>query len=179
MLRMLMSAPPPVAPALRVILSGGEPLGTAPPRAVGENLAGRGRLRPLRPHRDGLVRLLPDPFGPAARHRHDRLSTEQVTFRVAAEGRCWTPAAPASFRSARHMACSAISISPSSRRLLQRRLFRTGDLVRVRADGRVEIVCPIKEIISRGGHKIASGGDRERVQQPPRRHRPAVHGRPR
>jgi acyl-CoA synthetase (AMP-forming)/AMP-acid ligase II len=33
--------------------------------------------------------------------------------------------------------------------------FRTGDLVRVRPDGRVEIVGRIKEIISRGGNKIA------------------------
>jgi long-chain acyl-CoA synthetase len=33
--------------------------------------------------------------------------------------------------------------------------FRTGDLVRERADGRVEIVGRIKEMISRGGNKIA------------------------
>ncbi|OYZ91652.1 MAG: AMP-dependent synthetase, partial [Xanthobacter sp. 17-67-6] len=33
--------------------------------------------------------------------------------------------------------------------------FRTGDLARMRADGYVEIVGRIKEIISRGGNKIA------------------------
>ena len=33
--------------------------------------------------------------------------------------------------------------------------FRTGDLARLRADGRVEIVGRLKDIISRGGNKIA------------------------
>ena len=33
--------------------------------------------------------------------------------------------------------------------------FRTGDLARVRADGRVEIVGRLKDIIARGGNKIA------------------------
>jgi long-chain acyl-CoA synthetase len=33
--------------------------------------------------------------------------------------------------------------------------IRTGDLARVRADGRVEIVGRLKDIISRGGNKIA------------------------
>jgi acyl-CoA synthetase (AMP-forming)/AMP-acid ligase II len=33
--------------------------------------------------------------------------------------------------------------------------FKTGDLARVRPDGRVELVGRAKEIVSRGGHKIA------------------------
>jgi long-chain acyl-CoA synthetase len=33
--------------------------------------------------------------------------------------------------------------------------FRTGDLARLRADGRVELVGRSKDIVSRGGHKIA------------------------
>lgn len=35
------------------------------------------------------------------------------------------------------------------------RLFRTGDLARVRTDGRVELVGRSKDIVSRGGNKIA------------------------
>ncbi len=38
---------------------------------------------------------------------------------------------------------------------ISERFFRTGDLARLRDDGRVELVGRIKAIISRGGNKIA------------------------
>ena len=67
------------------------------------------------------------------------------------------PAAPrASSRSRRRSACWAISTIPASAAAsFSDGYLRSGDLARVRPDGRVEIVGRLKDIVARAGNKIA------------------------
>ena len=157
MLRMLTSDSVPAAPALRVILSGGEPLGRALPAAVGAAWPGAGTFDLYGLTETGSCDFcltpsdLPPGVGTIGR------PTEHVTFRVAAENgatvaaghsgelQIGTPFGMLGYLDQPDLAAASFSDG----------FFRTGDLARVRADGRVEIVGRIKEIISRGGNKIA------------------------
>jgi long-chain acyl-CoA synthetase len=156
-LRMLISGPPPAAPALRVILAGGEPLGTALPQAVGETWPGAGMFDLYGLTETGSCDFCLSPSDLAHGIGTIGFPTEQVTFKVAAEdgavldaGRSGelqirTPFGMLGYLDQQGLTAAAFSDG----------FFRTGDLARVRADRRVEIVGRLKEIISRGGNKIA------------------------
>jgi long-chain acyl-CoA synthetase len=152
MLRMLAAEPPPAAPALRAILSGGEPLGTALPGALGEAWPGAGifDLYGLTETGSCDFRLTPSdlPQGVGT----IGFATEHVAFRVAARN----GAAVGELQINTPFGMLGYLDDPALTEASSRDgFFRTGDLARLRADGRVELVGRIKGIISRGGNKIA------------------------
>jgi long-chain acyl-CoA synthetase len=157
MLRMLMSARATAAPGLRAILAGGEPLGTALPSAVGAAWPGAGIFDLYGLTETGSCDFCLTPADLAHGIGTIGFPTEQVAFRVAAESgaavdagcsgelQIRTPFGMLGYLDQPDLTEAAFSDG----------FFRTGDLARKRADGRVEIVGRMKEIISRGGNKIA------------------------
>jgi long-chain acyl-CoA synthetase len=150
MLRML--EPPPAAPALRAILSGGESLGTALPGALGEAWPGAGIFDLYGLTETGSCDFCLTPSDLPQGVGTIGFATEHVAFRVAArngaavgELQISTPFGMLGYLD--DPALTEASFSDG--------FFRTGDLARLRADGRVELVGRIKGIISRGGNKIA------------------------
>jgi long-chain acyl-CoA synthetase len=157
MLRAMAGDGPIEAPALRAILCGGESL----PAPLGESV---GRLLPRVDLYDlyGLTETgscdfcLPPDDRPAGAgsigHR-----TEGVDFRVLAADGNPVLAGPSGELAIRtHYGMLGYLDDPDlTARSFSEGYFKTGDLARVRADGRVEIVGRLKDIISRGGNKIA------------------------
>lgn len=154
MLRTMLTAGPPAAPLLRAILTGGETLGVALGTSLRAALpqAGLTDLYGLTETGSCDFCLLP--------HEHDAGAgsigrpTEQVAFRLigadeqpAPDGASAELCIKTPFGMLGYLDDPALAAGDG--------YFRTGDLGRVRADGRLEIVGRIKEIISRGGNKIA------------------------
>jgi long-chain acyl-CoA synthetase len=157
MLRMLMSARATAAPRLRAILAGGEPLGTALPVAIGTAWPGAGIFDLYGLTETGSCDFcltpadLPHGLGTIG------FPTEQVTFRLAAENGAAADAGCSGELQIRTPfgMLGYLDQPDLTEASFSDGFFRTGDVARVRADGRVEIVGRIKEIISRGGNKIA------------------------
>jgi acyl-CoA synthetase (AMP-forming)/AMP-acid ligase II len=152
MLRSLVAEPPTRAGRLRAILTGGEPLGEALTISLGRTFqdAGIGDLYGLTETGSCDFHLMPkdQPAGIGS----IGVPTEQVTYRIAdaAEGiggelQINTPFGMLGYLDAPELTRTAFADG----------YFKTGDLARVRPDGRVELVGRAKDIISRGGYKIA------------------------
>jgi long-chain acyl-CoA synthetase len=156
MLRSMLADAQIAAPALRTILSGGETLGVA----LGSN------VRAALPQAGiydlyGLTETGSCDFCmPPAEHVDGAGSigrpTEQVVFRLISEdgrsvaGGQGELAIRTPFGMLGYLDDPALTSGSFSEGYL-----RTGDLARLRPDGRVEIVGRLKDIISRGGNKIA------------------------
>lgn len=151
MLRML-AAEKMAAPNLRMILTGGEPLGAALGRTIRAQLP-RTALFDL----FGLTETGSCDFCLAPWDQPQGLGTigrptENLTFRIAAEGasdsgelQIKTPYGMLGYLDNPALTEAAFADG----------FFRTGDLARLRDDDRLELVGRAKEIVSRAGHKIA------------------------
>jgi len=154
MFRALLAEPAPRLPALRMILTGGEVLS---PKLADQMR----RLTPAIYDLYGLTEtgscdfcLLPADqpggFGTIG------APTERVTFRIAQDGapvassetgelQVRTPFGMLGYLDAPELTQASFSDG----------YFKTGDLARLTTNGRVELVGRAKDIVSRGGHKIA------------------------
>jgi long-chain acyl-CoA synthetase len=151
MLRMLMAEESIAAPKLRMILTGGEPLGAALARTIRSRLPDAAMFDLF-----GLTETGSCDFCLAPSDQPQGLGTigrptENVTFRISADGasggelQITTPYGMLGYLDNPALTESAFSDG----------FFCTGDLARLRDDGRVELVGRAKEIVSRAGHKIA------------------------
>ena len=157
MLRSMLASGDIAAPALRTILSGGETLGAA----LG------GSLRAALPQAGiydlyGLTETGSCDFCLPPAEQLDGAGsigrpTEQVAFRLIGEdGRPVPDGAQGELAIRTPFGMLGYLDDPAlTARSFTERYFRTGDLARLRPDGRVEIVGRLKDIISRGGNKIA------------------------
>jgi long-chain acyl-CoA synthetase len=157
MLRALLSNPGLHAPALRMVLTGGEAFAARLARTVQEAFPGAAIYNLY-----GLTETTSCDFCLTPSDQPDGWGTigsptEQVTFRmVAPDGKPAAPGTPGELQiHTPFMMLGYLDDPALTRSAFSEGFFRTGDLVRVRPDGRVEIVGRIKEIISRGGNKIA------------------------
>lgn len=156
MLRALVSGPSIVAPSLRAVLTGGEALGGPLARALRDVLKGAGIFDLY-----GLTETGSCDFclGPA----DQRLGcgtigapTEGVTYRVMAQDALAEPGTPGELQIRTPFSMLGYLDDPVlTESSFSDGYFRTGDLARSNAAGHVELVGRIKEIISRGGNKIA------------------------
>jgi long-chain acyl-CoA synthetase len=157
MLRMLTAERPIVAPALRAIFSGGEPLGTALPGAIADAWPNAGIFDLYGLTETGSCDFcltpsdLPQGLGTIG------FPTEQVGYRLIAEnGAVADVGRPGELQIATPFGMLGYLDDPAlTEASFSEQFFRTGDLARLRDDGRVELVGRIKAIISRGGNKIA------------------------
>ena len=157
MLRLLGAAGAPAAPALRTILSGGEPLGSALAHAIGAAWPHAGLFDLYGSTETGSCDFcltpadLPQGLGTIGR------PTAQVSFRLSAErGAPVAARAPGELQIATPFGMLGYLDDPGlTAAAFSAGYFKTGDLARRRADGRIELVGRIKEIIARGGNKIA------------------------
>ena len=158
MLRTLFTGVVPDAPMLRTILTGGEPLGAALARRTMESFPGAGIFDLYGLTETGACDFClapsdyPDGAG-AIGH-----PTAGVSFRIVGENgtvlgcgeagelRIRTPFRMLGYLDQPELTAASFDAEG---------YFRTGDLGRLRGDGRVELVGRSKDIISRGGNKIA------------------------
>jgi long-chain acyl-CoA synthetase len=157
MLRALTAGEARSAPALRAVLTGGEPLGTALAATVRASWPDAG-LYDLY----GLTETGSCDFCLAPADQPEGLGaigrpTENVGFRILADNgsvaerglpgelQVRTPYGMLGYLDDPGLTASSFSDS----------FFRTGDLAKLRADGRVELVGRAKEMISRGGNKVS------------------------
>ena len=157
MLRSMLAAGAIAAPALRTILAGGETLGTA----LG------GSLRAALPQAGvydlyGLTETGSCDFCLPPAEQIDGAGcigrpTEQVAFRlVGDDGRPVPDGAQGELAIRTPFGMLGYLDDPASTAAsFSDGYFHTGDLARLRPDGRVEIVGRLKDIVSRGGNKIA------------------------
>ncbi len=156
MLRAILAEARPSAPGLRLILTGGEPLGPALAAALGGSFAKAGvyDLYGLTETGSCDFRLAPEEAKDGA--GTIGVPTEGVAFRIAgpdgtaADGQAGELQIRTPFGMLGYLDQPDLTASS-----YVDRFFRTGDLARIRPDGRVELVGRSKEIISRGGNKIA------------------------
>jgi long-chain acyl-CoA synthetase len=147
MLRMLMAEESVAAPKLRMILTGGEPLGAALARTIRTRLPDAAIFDLFGLTETGSCDFClppsdqPQGFGTIGR------PTDNIMFRIAANGELQikTPYGMLGYLDDPALTDAAFADG----------FFRTGDLARLRDDGRVELIGRSKEIVSRAGHKIA------------------------
>lgn len=156
MLRALLADGVPTAPALRMVLTGGEALGPSLARTVALGWPGIDLVDLYGSTETGSCDFChrPRDTGPPGVLG---VPTEGVEFRIGAdEG---TVAAPGEVGELRiRAACGMLGYLDNpelTRASFDTGFFRTGDLARQRPDGAVELVGRSKEIISRGGNKIS------------------------
>jgi long-chain acyl-CoA synthetase len=157
LLRSLLAGGAPNAPALRTILTGGETLGVALgaslqaalPQTVIYDLYGLTET--------GSCDFCLQPAEHAVAAGSIGRPTEQVTFqlidedeRPVADGASGELCIRTPFGMLGYLDDPGLTASSFCESY-----FRTGDLARLRPDGRLEIVGRLKDIISRGGNKIA------------------------
>jgi long-chain acyl-CoA synthetase len=157
MLRMLAAEPRPAAPALRAILSGGESLGTALPGAIGEAWRDAGIFDLYGLTETGSCDFCLTPSDLPQGVGTIGFATEHVAFRLAARnGAAVDVGTPGELQINTPFGMLGYLDDPAlTEASFSDGFFRTGDLARLRVDGRVELVGRIKGIISRGGNKIA------------------------
>jgi long-chain acyl-CoA synthetase len=157
MLRALLSGPPIAAPALRTILTGGEALAPALAGALGQAFpnAGLWDLYGLTETGSCDFRLAPldQPAGIGSLGH----PTEGVTFRLMGEDGWPAPeGSPGELQIRTPFGMLGyLDDAALTQASFGDGFFRTGDLARLRPDGRIELVGRSKEIIVRGGNKIA------------------------
>lgn len=146
MLRTILAGAPPPAPAMHMLLTGGEPLGPALARDIGAAWAGA-RIHDLYGSTEtgscdiARIAVASDASG---RVGHP---TEGVAVRIAGDGELLvrTPHGMAGYLDQPELTQAAYSEG----------WFRTGDLARIEPGGAVVLIGRSKEMISRGGNKVA------------------------
>jgi long-chain acyl-CoA synthetase len=161
MFRTLLAQPDVAAPKLRAIWSGGEVLAPALARAMlAQTMA---RLAPAAAIHDlyGLTETgscdfhlgpagQPEGFGTIGR------PTDSVTFRIARDGVAVAPGETGELQIRTPFGMLGYLDDPAlTDAAFEAGFFKTGDLARLTANGAVALVGRSKDIISRGGHKIA------------------------
>ena len=157
MLRALTPGGPGPAPALRAVLTGGEPLDAALAAAVRTSLPGAGLYDLYGLTETGSCDFClspadqPDGFGAIG------CPTENVDFHLVAEdGSIAAEGSPGELRIRTPYGMLGYLDDPSlTQTSFSDGFFRTGDLARIRKDGRVELVGRSKEMIVRGGNKVS------------------------
>jgi len=157
MLRTLLSGLPPKAPGLRMILAGGEVMTPALNENICKLLPGAGIYDLYGSTETGSCDFCLGPEEQIAGRGSIGRPTRDVNFRIrksdghlAGEGE----AGELEINSPYGM-LGYLDDPELTRISFNEGCFRTGDLARVRADGRTEIVGRSKEIISKGGNKIS------------------------
>ncbi len=155
MFRTLLTHPEVAAPKLRAMLSGGEVLAPALAHAMA-------RLAPAAIHDlYGLTETGSCDFhlGPAGQPQGFGTighPTERVVFRVAGGGRAITAGETGELQIRTPFGMLGYLDNPElTEASFEGGYFKTGDLARVTADGAVALIGRAKDIISRGGNKIA------------------------
>ena len=157
MLRSMLAGGTVVAPSLRTILTGGETLGTALGGSLRTAFPQAGLYDLYGLTETGSCDFCLPPSEQASGAGSIGRPTEQVTFQLLGEDGLPVPdgaqgelAIATPFGMLGYLddpGLTAASFSDG--------YFRTGDLARLRRDGRVEIVGRLKDIVSRAGNKIA------------------------
>ena len=152
MLRMLMAEESVNAPTLRMILTGGEPLGSALARTIRARLPNASMFDLFGLTETGSCDFCLPPSEQPQGFGTIGGATENVTFRIAADSsdgggelQIKTPYGMLGYLDNPALTDAAFADG----------YFRTGDLARIGDDGRVVLVGRANDIISRGGHKIA------------------------
>lgn len=163
MLRTLLADGAPAAPDLRMVLTGGEALSPSLAEAVALGWPGADLVDLYgstetgscdfchRPRQSAQGTSLGDP-------------TEGVAFRIVQDDDTPAPSGDIGELHVRS-ACGMLGYLDNpelTRASFEADHFRTGDLARMRPDGRIELVGRSKEIISRGGNKISPSRSRTR-----------------
>ena len=156
MLRALLADSAPAAPRLRAVLTGGEALSPSLARAVCGGWP-EAELVDLYGSTETGSCDFHHRIGDAGTAGSIGVPTEGVSFRIVrADG---TPAPPGETGELRiRTACGMLGYldnTATTQSAFEADHFRTGDLARLRPDGQVELVGRSKEIIARGGNKIA------------------------
>jgi acyl-CoA synthetase (AMP-forming)/AMP-acid ligase II len=156
MLRALLADGAPPAPRLRAVLTGGEALSPSLARGVCDGWPEAELIDLYGSTETGscdFCHRLRD----AAEAGSIGMPTEGVSFRIARDdGALAAPGETGELRI--RTACGMLGYldgAELTRSALEADHFRTGDLARLRPDGQVELVGRSKEIIARGGNKIA------------------------
>jgi long-chain acyl-CoA synthetase len=155
MLRSLAQKPPRSSPRIKAIFTGGEPLGVALAERLGTSFPGV-EIFDLY----GLTETGSCDFCLAPKQQPAGLGTigkptEGVEFQIAPVGGHYVPnEGELQIRTPSRM-IGYLDDAESTARAFASGFFKTGDLARVREDGFVELIGRLKEIISRGGNKIA------------------------
>jgi long-chain acyl-CoA synthetase len=157
MLRTLLADTPPVAPRLRMILAGGEVMppvlnariSTIWPRAGIYDLYGSTET--------GSCDFCLDSAGQITGRGSIGVPTRNVTFRIRKGDGMLAPHGEAGELeiSSPYGMLGYLDDPDLTKGSFDHGYFRTGDLARMRDDGRIEVVGRSKEIISRGGNKIS------------------------
>lgn len=157
MLRIMRSSPALAAPALRTILTGGEALGAPLARATRQAFPHAALFDLYGLTETGSCDFCLAPADQPAGFGAIGWPTEQVSFRLVTErGEVAAPGAPGELQIRTPFGMPGYLDDPAlTAASFSDGFFRTGDLARVRPDGRVELVGRIKEMIARGGNKIA------------------------
>lgn len=162
MLRAMLSETVPSAPALRSILTGGEALGAALSAGLRQAFPDA-RVRDLyglteTGSCDFCLSVSDEPAGQGT----IGTPTEGVAYRLVADDGTPAPAGTPGelqirtpFGMLGYLNAEPLTAEPLTASSFSAGFFRTGDIARLRPDGRVELVGRSKEIISRGGNKIA------------------------
>lgn len=152
MLRTLFGDREVEAPHLRALLTGGEALGAHLSGVIARQLPGAGVYDLYGLTETGSCDFCLRPEDAALGLNTIGRPTQGIDYRIAAEGEgaagellIRTPFGMLGYLDDPELTAAAFADG----------YFRTGDVARRRADGLVEIVGRIKEIISRGGNKIA------------------------
>jgi acyl-CoA synthetase (AMP-forming)/AMP-acid ligase II len=155
MFRTLLSYPGVAAPKLRAVLSGGEVLAPALAHAMA-------RLAPAAIHDlYGLTETGSCDFhlGPAGQPQGFGTighPTERVMFRIASGGRAVAAGETGELQVRTPFGMLGYLDNPAlTEASFEDGYFKTGDLARLTADGAVALIGRAKDIISRGGNKIA------------------------
>jgi long-chain acyl-CoA synthetase len=157
MLRMLATEQLPAAPALRAIFTGGEPLGTALPGAIGEAWPDAGIFDLYGLTETGSCDFCLTPSDLPQGAGTIGFATERVAFRlIATDGAAPDAGSAGELQIQSPFGMLGYLDDPAlTGTSFSDGFFRTGDLARLCADGRLELVGRLKAIISRGGNKIA------------------------
>jgi long-chain acyl-CoA synthetase len=157
MLRGLLAGGAPDAPALRAILTGGETLGAALGAALRAALPQTGIYDLYGLTETGSCDFCLQPSEQARAAGSIGRPIEQVTYRLVGEdGRLAANGATGELCIRTPFGMLGYLDDPGlTASSFVEGYFRTGDLARTRADGRLEIVGRLKDIISRGSNKIA------------------------
>jgi acyl-CoA synthetase (AMP-forming)/AMP-acid ligase II len=154
MLRMLTEQPPSAA-GLKKVLTGGEPLGAALARRIGARFPGTGIFDLYGSTETGSCDFCLAPADQPSGLGTIGRPTKGVSFRVAAvPGYALPNEGELQIKTPSRMTGYLDGPGQTSNALPEG-YFRTGDLARLREDGFVELIGRIKDIISRGGIKIA------------------------
>ena len=156
MLRMLMAPPPAAAGRLRLLLTGGEALGPALGQGIGLAWPGVGVFDLYGSTETGSCDFAHHPAAGSPEGAIGR-PTEGVTHAIlAGDGSPAPPGSPGELAIQTPYGMAGYLDDPAlTRDAFAGSYFRTGDLARLLPDGSVALVGRLKEIVSRGGNKVA------------------------